>query len=144
MGLRDDVRGGGGGNPLGELLGEHGGLVGGALQALAGGAGGSLSQLVSAFEQNGRGQIVTSWIGAGQNLPISARQIEQVVGSDRAEGLATKFGLTSQAAGTRLAELLPTLIDRVTPGGKLSTAGDLFGGLSSLFGGRGAWAAPGT
>ncbi|MGE5235152.1 MAG: YidB family protein [Acidobacteriota bacterium] len=138
VGLLDNILGGGGGNPLSELLGEHSGLVGGALQALAGGSGGSLAGLVSAFEQNGLGQIVKSWVGTGQNLPISAQQIQQVLGSDRLQGLASQFGLTTQAAGAKLADLLPTLIDRLTPDGNLPTGGDLLGGLSSLFGNRGA------
>jgi uncharacterized protein YidB (DUF937 family) len=63
---------------------------------------------------------VTSWVGTGQNLPISADQIQHVLGSEQVKELAAKAGISSDAASSHLAQLLPMLIDKITPNGQLA------------------------
>ncbi len=86
---------------------------------------GGLSGMAEAFQQKGLGGIVSSWIGTGQNLPISADQIQQVLGSEQIQAFAQKAGISTEAAGPQLAELLPGIVDKLTPGGQVPQGGDL-------------------
>jgi|SRR6266436_9607671 len=83
---------------------------------------GGLSGLVQQFHDKGLGGLVTSWVSTGQNLPISADQIQHVLGSDQVKELAAKAGISPDAAGSHLAQLLPMLIDHLTPGGQIPQA----------------------
>jgi uncharacterized protein YidB (DUF937 family) len=56
---------------------------------------GGLSGLLQSFHDKGLGELVTSWVGTGQNLPISADQIEHVLGSEQVQQLAAKLGIPS-------------------------------------------------
>lgn len=80
---------------------------------------GGLAGLVQAFQKNGLSDIVNSWVSTGKNLPISAEQIKQGLGGDLLSQLAGKAGLSPDAAGSQLSSLLPDLIDKLTPGGKI-------------------------
>lgn len=111
-----------------------GGLLGGGanknplLEALTGVLGqnssvGGLTGLVQAFQKNGLGEIVNSWVSTGKNLPISPEQITQGLGGDLLAQLASKAGLSTEAAGSQLAQLLPTLVDTLTPNGKIEPGG---------------------
>lgn len=98
------------------------------LQALTGLLGqnssvGGLAGIVQSFQKNGLGDIVNSWVGTGQNLPITADQIKQGLGSDFLSQFASKAGVSPDAASTQLSSLLPTVIDTVTPNGKIETGG---------------------
>jgi len=97
-------------------------MLGPVLSGLGGGqAGGGtgLAGLVQAFNGAGLGHIIASWIGTGENLPVSADQLHQVLGSDRVQQLAASLGLPADGGGASLAKILPTLIDKLTPGGAL-------------------------
>ncbi|MBI5442599.1 MAG: DUF937 domain-containing protein [Deltaproteobacteria bacterium] len=108
-------------------------LVGAALQLLSrGGAGGGLSGLVAKMQGGGLAGIVNSWVGTGPNQPISADQVEQGLGSDAVQQLADKAGVTPEAAKTQLAGILPDLVDKLTPEGKLPDEGLLAQGLDLL------------
>jgi len=97
---------------------------------------GGVSGLVQSFEQNGLGHLMSSWIGNGENLPISADQIQSVLGSERVAEFAAKTGISPDAAGSKIAELLPTVIDKLSPGGQLSEgSGDLMSQGMSMLGG---------
>lgn len=80
---------------------------------------GGLAGLVQAFQKNGLGEIVNSWVSTGQNMPVSPQQIEQGLGSDVLRQLASKAGLSPQDASSQLSNLLPNLIDKLTPNGKI-------------------------
>jgi uncharacterized protein YidB (DUF937 family) len=95
------------------------GLGGGQTGAATGPAG--LAGLVQAFNGAGLGHIIASWIGTGENLPVSAEQLHQVLGSDRVQQIASSLGLPADGAGASLAKILPTLIDTLSPGGALPT-----------------------
>lgn len=133
MGLFDSVVGavmnevaqqGGMASALGGLLandGEHGGL----------------DALVAKFSQAGLGDVVNSWIGHGANLPISADQLSGVLGSDAVGAIASRLGVDPAQASGQLAQLLPGLIDRLTPHGALPAGGlgnadELMGMLGGL------------
>lgn len=100
------------------------GLAGGILEMLKKQPGG-LSGLVQTFQEKGLGGIVNSWVGTGQNLPISAEQIQGALGSEKVKQLAAKAGISPEVASSKLAELLPTVVDKLTPDGKIQEGLDL-------------------
>ena len=104
----------------------------GMVQNSEGGLGGLLSKLGNA----GLGDQVASWVGTGQNLPVSADQITQALGHGGLGDLAAQLGLPSDQIAGHLAELLPQVVDHLTPNGQVPDAGsDLFSqGLSALGG----------
>jgi uncharacterized protein YidB (DUF937 family) len=98
---------------------------------------GGLGGLVEKFQQAGLGDVVGSWIGSGQNQPISADQLSSVLGSDALSGLAAKLGVDPSEAAGQLAHVLPGLVDHLTPAGQapqegLGDSGDLMGAFSGL------------
>ena len=105
---------------MGILNGFVGGLVGAETATIVshlieqhGGVQGVISQ----FEQQGLGETVRSWVGTGANQGISAAQIQQVLGSDKINALAAKFGTNPQELSELLSKHLPQVIDKLTPGG---------------------------
>lgn len=80
------------GNMLGGAGGEQANL-GGIMEVLSGLDAGGVNGLLQSFQQKGLGDIVSSWVGTGQNLPISAEQIKEGLGSDLLASLAEKSGL---------------------------------------------------
>lgn len=121
----------GGLGDLGSIAGALGGLL--ANNGEQGGLGG----LVSKFEQAGMGDVIASWIGHGENAPISGGQLHNVLGDDVVSGIAQKLGMNSATLLPLLATLLPTLIDHLTPKGQVPAEGlgnqdDLLASLSGL------------
>ncbi|MGY0195202.1 YidB family protein [Leptothrix sp. BB-4] len=101
---------------------------------------GGLPGLVKTFEGQGLGGLIQSWIGTGANLPVSAEQIQSVLASGPLQGIVQQLGLSPDT----LAQLLPQVIDHLTPDGQLPEGGsggglDLsaLGGLLGSLGGRG-------
>jgi uncharacterized protein YidB (DUF937 family) len=95
-----------------------------------------LQGLVQSFHDKGLGGVVSSWVSTGQNLPISADQIQQVLGSGKLQQLAAQAGLSPDAAGSSIAQLLPTIVDKLTPNGQVpdhSNAMEMISGLLSSF-----------
>ena len=88
-------------------------------QVLGSGGQGGLTAIVAKLEQSGFGNQVKSWIGTGQNLPISAEQLQQVLGSDTVKQLAARFNIPLDQLGPILAHQLPLAVDRASPDGKL-------------------------
>jgi uncharacterized protein YidB (DUF937 family) len=84
---------------------------------------GGLAGIVQAFQKNGLGDIVNSWVGTGKNLPVTPDQIKQGLGSDLLSQLAGKAGVSPDAASAQLSSLLPDVIDKVTPNGKIEAGG---------------------
>lgn len=150
MGLLDSVLGqvlGGLGSqqqPQGGAAGGLGGL--GDMGALAGALGGLLANngsqgglggLVSKFEQAGMGDVIGSWIGKGENAPISGNQLNDVLGSDTISNIASKLGINASTLLPMLVAVLPQLINQLTPHGKAPEEGlgnhdDLLSSLSGL------------
>ena len=88
-------------------------------EVLGSGSQGGLSAIVAKLQQAGLGDQVKSWIGNGQNLPITAEQLQQVLGSDTVKQLAARFNIPVDQLGKVLAQALPTAVDRASPAGKL-------------------------
>ena len=121
----------GGLGDLGSIAGALGGLL------ADNGSQGGLGGLVSKFEQAGMGDVIGSWIGTGQNAPISGGQLQDVLGSDVVSGIAQKLGMNSATVLPMLATLLPALIDHLTPKGQVPAEGlgnhdDLLSSLSAM------------
>jgi uncharacterized protein YidB (DUF937 family) len=83
------------------------------------GSQGGLNAIVAKLEQAGFGAQVKSWIGTGQNLPISADQLRQVLGSDVVRQLAAKYNIPVDQLSEILAQQLPQAGDHASPDGKL-------------------------
>jgi uncharacterized protein YidB (DUF937 family) len=127
MDMFDVVKAGLGG--LGAGGGQANALT--AVLGLLGGNSGGIGGLVQAFQRQGLGDVVASWVSTGQNLPISAEQIGQVLGPQQLSQFASQAGLAPDAAGSTLAALLPQLVDKLTPDGQLP-AGNQLPGLDVL------------
>jgi uncharacterized protein YidB (DUF937 family) len=80
---------------------------------------GDLQGLVTQLQQGGLGTQVQSWLGSGQNLPITPDQLRAALGSDQVKQLAQHFGVDPEAALKLLAQHLPTAVDQASPGGTL-------------------------
>ena len=110
-------------NAMGGPGADHSDVLGHMMQSLGGGtnagAAGGISVILKQFESNGLGHIVQSWIGTGQNLPVSAAQIQQVLGNSHVRELAARLGIDPSQAAAKLAAVLPHLVDQLTPNGQL-------------------------
>jgi uncharacterized protein YidB (DUF937 family) len=96
---------------------------------------GGLSGLVEKISAGGLADQVASWIGTGNNLPISAEQIQQVLGSSYVQELAAKMGINTADVAGSLASLLPQVVDKLTPDGQLPGDNKLLeAGLAGLKG----------
>jgi uncharacterized protein YidB (DUF937 family) len=156
MGLLDSVlgaalgggqQGGGLGSILGAVLGGGQGQQGGGLNAQLinaaigmlsndGGQGG-LGGLAAKFQQAGLGDAMGSWIGTGDNHAVSGDQMTSALGHDTISDIASKLGMSNGDAAGQLSQILPGLINHLTPNGQapaggLGNAGDLMGMLGGL------------
>lgn len=104
--------------------GQHQSLAIEVLQMLASREGG-LNGLKQAFEQNGLGHVISSWIGTGENAAISPDQIKKVLGSECVADLAKKVGTAPDKASEYLTNTLPHLVDALTPNGQVGSSNDL-------------------
>lgn len=93
---------------------------------------GGLSGLAQTFKDKGLGDVVSSWIGTGKNLPVSADQINQALGSEQIQQISEKAGVSQEEASKGLAGLLPEIIDKLTPDGKVPEGNLLAQGLDTL------------
>ena len=80
---------------------------------------GGLSSVVDKLRQAGYGKEVDSWVANGKNLPISANQLQEVLGSDVVRQLAAKYGIPVDQLSTVLAQVLPKAVDQASPKGSL-------------------------
>jgi uncharacterized protein YidB (DUF937 family) len=80
---------------------------------------GGLGELVERFRTNGQGATADSWVVDGPNTAISDTQVEQALGSDLIDGLIKQTGLSREELLSRLAKILPDVVDKMTPTGHL-------------------------
>jgi len=118
MGILDSLENSG---VLKGVLGQLGAAVIPAVlsEVLGNGSQGGLSAIVAKLQQAGFGDQVKSWIGNGQNLPITAEQLQEVLGSDVVKQLAAKFNIPVDQLAKVLAQQLPTAVDHASPDGRL-------------------------
>ena len=93
---------------------------------------GGLQGLASKFSQSGQGNAFSSWVGMGENQPVSNNQIQEALGSDQIRAIATKMGVDPNLASQFLAEYLPKIVDKLTPTGKVDPSADSQQGLAAL------------
>jgi uncharacterized protein YidB (DUF937 family) len=113
MGMLDNVM-----NVVGMLSGGKANL--GLLEAVGSLLkNGGLEGLLGNFKDSGLEDIISSWIGKGENLPISADQIKDALGSEKINELAEKAGVSPDNLPDALKDILPDFIDKLTPDGKI-------------------------
>ena len=101
---------------LGGQRGQDGGLA--SLQKLVSSSGG-LHGLTSKLASNGLGQQVQSWVGNGQNQPVSGQQIQQAMDPGQVDALAQQSGMSPAETCDHVAKALPELVDQATPQGQM-------------------------
>jgi uncharacterized protein YidB (DUF937 family) len=122
---------------LSGLLGGKGGnLIQAALQMFKDGGAkqGGLAGLLDQFMGAGLGDKADSWVGTGKNEAISGDEVEQALGSDKVDELAQKAGVSHDEAKEGMAEVLPKVVDKVTPQGEVPDTGSLQEMLAKLLG----------
>lgn len=91
--------------------------VAGPLQDML--SGGGVHDVLDKLHAGGLGDKVQSWVGMAKNLPISADQLNSVLGNDTVKSIAAKVGIPTDKVAGALAHLLPQAVDKMTPDGKL-------------------------
>jgi uncharacterized protein YidB (DUF937 family) len=144
MGLLDSVVGGmlggggsGGGNSqllqiiMGMLSNQGGGGMGGL-----GGLGGSggLGGLLQQFQRGGLGDVAASWVSTGPNQPVSGEQLQGVFGNDMVTQIAQQLGMSHGDTLGQLSQMLPHVVDKLTPNGELPAGNPDMGQLGDLMG----------
>jgi uncharacterized protein YidB (DUF937 family) len=158
MGLLDELLGGLARGGLGQGLGRSqstgGGATGTVLMALlpvvlsmlagrqggrspaagAGGLGGlgGLGEMLDQFRRSGYADQADSWVSTGDNLPISPDVVSQVFGRDAVSQIAAQAGVTEEEASAGLSQILPNVVDRVTPGGQVPDFDSLVSSVDDL------------
>ena len=115
---------GAGGGGLGDLL--KGGLGSLLASGAAGGVlSGGLNDLLKQFQQSGQGDVANSWIGTGPNKTISADDLAKVIGEDRINSLVAHTGMSRDELLAGLSQILPQVVDHLTPEGRVPTGQEL-------------------
>ena len=126
MGLMDDLlgvagqalqqqTGQGGQDPRAQLAGSVLGMI----------QQGGLDGLLNSFRGQGLGDAVSSWISTGQNLPVSGSQVASALGQQQLSSIAQKVGLPVGQVADGLSQVLPAVVDRLTPNGTMPDGSSL-------------------
>jgi len=91
----------------------------------AGGLLGGLGGLLDKLHKGGLGEVANSWVGSGQNQPVSPKQLGPALGSDIIKALAQRSGLSEEELTKQLSQVLPGVVDKLTPAGRLPTLAEL-------------------
>ncbi|ESS38414.1 hypothetical protein SY91_02488 [Burkholderia cenocepacia] len=86
---------------------------------------GGLNGLIEKFKAGGAGEIIGSWVGTGENQPISPDTLQNVLGSDVVGSLASKVGIDPSQASSILAQVLPHVVNGATPNGEVPASGQV-------------------
>jgi uncharacterized protein YidB (DUF937 family) len=97
-------------------------------------AGGGLQKVLASLQENGLGTQAQSWVGTGANEDISAANIRRVLGDEQLARIAGELGVSKNDAAAAVAKVLPEVVDKVSPDGKLPSAGALESELGKLGG----------
>ncbi|AOJ13543.1 YidB family protein [Burkholderia vietnamiensis] len=115
---------------VGGLIGDQAGgnsqsaLIATALEFINNQPGG-LNGLIEKFKAGGAGEVIGSWVGTGENQPISADTLQNVLGSDVVGSLASKVGIDPSQASSILAQVLPHVVNGATPNGEVPAGGQI-------------------
>jgi uncharacterized protein YidB (DUF937 family) len=146
MGLLDQVLGGlmggsGGSSPLQGVLmnllggGQQSGGAGtgtgtggtgtGGTGTANTGTGGGLGGLLASFQQAGLGHVAQSWVGNGQNQPVSPQQLQSVFGENQVQSMSSQAGMAPHDFLSQLSQHLPNAVNGMTPNGRLPDEGSM-------------------
>lgn len=129
MGILEDVAGavlGGGGRNSGVSNDQVGALIKSVLESLGGeGNDGGVDGLNRRFQQSGAGDIFSSWVGTGSNRSIGPEILSQILKGHPIEQAPQRAGIGGAAGAAILAQLLPVLIDKLTPNGQVPARSQL-------------------
>jgi uncharacterized protein YidB (DUF937 family) len=120
------------------------GLAEGLLDLLQHDKTGGIEWLQDRFRQSGLGDAVASWIGTGQNRPVSPEQVTEALGREQVEALSKRAGLPAEQGAGILSRYLPEFIDKLTPEGKVPEKSQLSTLGKVILGGLGAAVAAGA
>jgi uncharacterized protein YidB (DUF937 family) len=81
--------------------------------------------LLQSFQQGGHGEVMNSWIGPGQNQPIAPDQLHQALGPDAVNNLSRLTGLPADQLVSELSRVLPGVVDKLTPQGRIPTQAEM-------------------
>lgn len=95
---------------------------------------GGVTGLIGVFERQGLGGVIASWVATGQNLPISPDQLQAVLGDEHIQAIAQKLGISTQDVATHLSQLLPSIVDQMTPNGQVAQGNELSNVLGAIKG----------
>jgi uncharacterized protein YidB (DUF937 family) len=132
MGILDifkGLMGGGASSAIGGLGGKD---LSSVVTALLGQGGTQLPALLERFHAGGLGNLAQSWVGKGVNLPLRTDQVNSVLGSDAISGIAAKLGISTDQAASKVATVLPQVVDKLTPDGVVPDPAALSQKLTSL------------
>lgn len=129
MGLLDTISGALGGNTAGENPRMN--IV---TQMISNKESGGLQGLLKTLQDSGLGDQVASWVGSGPNQPVSADQIKAALGNGQLGQIAAQTGMSEHEVAGGLAEMLPQVIDKLTPNGQVPEGDLLSQGLNLLKG----------
>lgn len=141
MGLLDGIIGSalggqGLGAGLGAILGgsaeKHAGILPHLIETLNTPEVGGLGGLLSHLQSGGLGSVVASWIGTGTNHPVTAEQLQNALPAGLLNQLSSRTGLDATQLSHALAQILPGLVDHLTPNGSLPQGGGLQEALGGL------------
>ncbi len=127
MGLFDSLAGA----VLGNVGGDKGAMLQIAMDLFK--QNGGLEGILAKFNEAGFAEQAASWVSQGNNLPISAEQVIEVLGRDSIAGIAQKLTMSPSDISVKIAEYLPQAIDKMTPNGKLEgNSGNLMAAMMSM------------
>jgi uncharacterized protein YidB (DUF937 family) len=133
MGLMDDVlsmAGKSGG------AGEHATALSAIMNYVNSPQVGGIGGLQQQFKEGGLGHVIGSWIGTGQNLPVSADQLQNVLHSGALQAAAQKAGMDPAQLTAAMSSLLPHLVDKLSPNGQVPDGNALQQMLKSFTAGQ--------
>jgi uncharacterized protein YidB (DUF937 family) len=91
----------------------------------AGGLLGGLGGLLERFQQSGHGNVINSWVGSGQNQPVQPGQLGTILGPNIIKTLAQSSGLSEEELTKQLSQIIPGVVDKLTPNGRVPTLAEL-------------------
>jgi len=97
---------------------------------------GGIAGLQKMFQQGGLGSVMSSWVGSGQNQPVSADQLQNVLHSGALQAAAQKCGMDPTQLTGMMSTLLPHLVDKLTPNGQIPNASTMANHLKALAAGQ--------
>jgi uncharacterized protein YidB (DUF937 family) len=124
MGILDNVTA-----KLGGQQGEEGGLA--SLQKMFSSNGG-LQGMMSKMTQSGMGQQVQSWVGTGENQPVSGQQVQQAMDPHELHSMAQQAGMSDEETSDHIAQAMPEMVNQATPQGQMPQQDPFAKGLDSL------------